>query len=151
MASFVGVAGAEVGAGVPVRVDRWFWGEGIAPLVWLDPTYLQGGDDGGLCGTEPLTPEARWVVVAWRFEGRLTVDMCAPHALADEPSGRQMLAELTAAFGPGTPVAQPPPADDFATVEPMLPMITTLLTITAATLAISAAALAVFARRGRAR
>ncbi len=148
--SLLGTAGAEVAQGVPIRVERWFRGDGIAPVVWLDPSTLQGGDDGGLCGTEPLDRDTRWVIVAWRFDGRLTVDQCAPHARADQPAGLDMLAELTTAFGPGIPV-QAVVEDDTATVEALMPLLVTLLTIAAATLAVSAMALALFARRGRER
>lgn len=149
--SFVGVAGREEAAGVPVQVSRWFRGFGMAQVVWLDPGNLQGGNDGGLCGTEPLQPGTEWVIVGWRMERHVLVDMCSPHALTDDAQGRQMLRDLTAAFGPGAPVVVTPPPEAPSTIATLMPMVTALVAIAAGMIALSAAILALFAIRDRRR
>jgi len=77
--------------------------------------------------------------------------MCSPHARTSDAQGRQMLRDLTAAFGPGAPVVVTPPPEAPSTVATLMPMVTALVAIAAGMLALSAAILALFSIRDRRR
>jgi hypothetical protein len=127
-AIFTGVAGKQEARGVPVKVDRWFWGQGAAPVVWLSASSF---GDSASCGTTPPAPDSRWLWVAWRPEngGDFGAGLCSPSGNLDTAEGRAMLEEAQAVFeGVLPPIATetslPEVVDPPVTVEPAAPAAT---------------------------
>jgi hypothetical protein len=108
-AIFTGTAGAAQARGVPVQVDRWLWGKGAAPVVWLAASSF---GDGASCGTTPPKPGTAWLWVAWLpgNRGDFGTGLCSPSGDLATPEGQAMLADALTVFQ-----AIPPPA---ATPEP---------------------------------
>ena len=110
-AVFTGTAGGRDDRGVEVRVDRWLWGAGAAPTVWLSKDSF---GDGAACGTTPPDPGSRWLWVASRRENiaDFGTGLCSPAGNLDTPEGQAMLKEALAVF----PAIAPPPAAGETTV-----------------------------------
>ena len=101
-AVFTGTAGVREARGVPVAVDRWMWGVGAAPIVWLTASSF---GDSAACGVEPPPPGTAWIWVAWRPEqGDFATGLCSPAANLATGEGRAMLADAESVFK-----AVPPP------------------------------------------
>ena len=151
-----------------MTVDRWFWGRGAAPVVWLAGSSFN--DNPGVfntCGTNPPPAGSAWIWVAWRPEdgGDFGTGLCSPAGDLSTPEGRAMLDEAMAVFTavePPTPTPEPTP-DAVASVVAVSPTPTPApdpaavardsagLTIAAALLAVTVAlfgGLIVLARRG---
>ena len=116
-AIFSGTAGAQERRGVPVQVDRWFWGQGAAPVVWLAESSF---GDGASCGTSPPPPGSRWLWIAWRpgNDGDFGTGLCSPAHDLGTPEGQAVFAEAVVVFNG---VAPPTPSEDAAggeTVDP---------------------------------
>ena len=107
---FSGTVQAPEPNGTPVLVTRWFQGEGAAGLVRVQGEWGLGGAS---CET-PLPPAGtEWIFVASRFEDKLAVNLCTPHAAVGSDAGAAMLADAIATFGNGggaPPGESPPPA-----------------------------------------
>jgi hypothetical protein len=123
-AIFTGTAGLLQDRGVPVEVDRWLWGEGAAPVVWLSANSF--GDEAG-CGTSPPTPDTQWIWVTWLpgNGGDFGTGLCSPAGMLGTDQGDAMLHEAVAVFGglsPTTPTSAPteaaPVADSPEPVDP---------------------------------
>lgn len=119
-AIFSGTAGGHERRGVPVQVDRWFWGQGAAPVVWLAESSF---GDGASCGTTPPAEGSRWLWIAWRpgNNGDFGTGLCSPAHDLGTPEGQAVFAEAVALFNgvaPPTPAAataetiDPPTAPD---------------------------------------
>ena len=152
-AVFTGTAGAREVRGVPVRVDRWFWGVGAAPVVWLAASSF---GDSAACGTEPPPAGTAWLWVTWRVEtGDFGTGACSPAGNLAGPDGQALLAEAKAVFNAIAPPEASPSSDgeSLATQAPDPAAIardTTGLAIGAVLIAASLAlfgGLAVLARR----
>ncbi len=63
-AVFSGTAGPRQGRGVPVDVERWFFGGGGAPVVWLSGDSF---GDSAACGTTQPPVGSSWVWVGERL------------------------------------------------------------------------------------
>lgn len=101
-AVFTGTAGVRERRGVPVAVDRWMWGIGAAPVVWLAATSF---GDGAACGTQAPQPGTAWIWVAWRPEdGDFATGLCSPAGNLATAEGRALLADALSVFS-----AVPPP------------------------------------------
>lgn len=110
-AIFTGTAGPRDGRGVPVSVDRWLWGAGAAPVVWLAKSSF---GDGAACGTRPPPAGSTWIWVTWLpgNRGDFGTGLCSPAGDLSTPEGRAMLDEAMAVFTavePPTPTAEPTP------------------------------------------
>lgn len=107
-AIFSGTAGLRQERGVPVEVDRWFWGEGAAPVVWLAASSFE---DPAMCGTNPPPPDTDWIWLTWIDPDSrdFTTGLCSPAAMLSTAEGDAMLAEAEEAFGAIAPPTQPPP------------------------------------------
>jgi hypothetical protein len=105
-AVFSGTAGLRQERGVPVEVERWFWGRGAAPVVWL---AARSFGDGASCGIDTPPPGSRWIWLTWLPDdgGDPLAGLCSPHAMLDTPEGEAMLAEAIAAFSDRAPPSQP--------------------------------------------
>ena len=108
-AIFTGTAGAAQARGVPVQVDRWLWGKGAAPVVWLAASSF---GNGASCGTTPPKPDTAWLWVTWLpgNRGDFGTGLCSPSGDLATPEGQALLADALTVFH-----AIPPPA---ATPEP---------------------------------
>jgi hypothetical protein len=107
-AVFTGTAGPRQARGVPVEVDRWFWGRGAAPVVWLAASSF---GDSAACGTEPPPPGSTWLWVAWRpDDGDFATGLCSPAGRLDAAEGQAMLREALALFPDTVPIGTDPPA-----------------------------------------
>jgi hypothetical protein len=109
-AIFAGTADVLQARGVPVVVERWFWGAGAAPVVWL--TADSFGDDGASCRTNPPAPGSQWIWVTWLpgNEGDFGAGLCSPAGNLATPEGQAMFDEAVATFaGVPVPSAQPDP------------------------------------------
>jgi hypothetical protein len=106
-AIFSGTAGLRQERGVPVEVERWFWGRGAAPVVWLAAGSF---GDGASCGTQEPLPGSRWIWQTWLPEdgGDPVTGLCSPHAMLDTPEGDAMLEEAIATFSDRAPPIDPP-------------------------------------------
>lgn len=104
-AIFSGTAGERQRRGVPVQVDRWFWGQGAAPVVWLAESSF---GDGASCGTTPPAQGSRWLWIAWRpgNNGDFGTGLCSPAYDLGTPEGQAVFAEAVTVF---TGVAPPTP------------------------------------------
>jgi len=102
-AIFTGTAGDRINRGVPVTVDRWLWGAGAAPVVWLAASSF---GDGAACGTQPPPAGSAWLWVGWRQEqqGDIGTGLCSPAWDLSTNEGRAKLAEANRLFD-----AKPPP------------------------------------------
>ena len=117
-AVFTGTAGAREGRGVPVKVDRWFWGVGAAPVVWLAASSF---GDSAACGTEPPPAGTAWLWVAWRVEtGDLSTGLCSPAGNLAGPEGQALLAEAMSVFKAIAP-PEPSPSSGGDTVATQAP------------------------------
>jgi hypothetical protein len=107
-AIFAGTADVLQARGVPVVVERWFWGAGAAPVVWL--TAESFGDDGGSCRTNVPPPGSQWIWVAWLpgNEGDFGTGLCSPSGNLATPEGQAMFDEAVATFV-GAPIPSPEP------------------------------------------
>lgn len=107
-AIFTGTAGLRQERGVPVEVDRWFWGEGAAPVVWLAASSFE---DPAMCGTNAPVPDTAWIWVAWVAPDSpdFQTGLCSPAAMLSSPEGEALLAEAEEAFGAIAPPTNPPP------------------------------------------
>jgi hypothetical protein len=103
---FSGLVGVRDPIGLQVAVDRWFVGRGVAPLVHLDPAYLNGDSAG--CGIAAPPAGSRWLFGGTREEGSdlISIGLCSPHGDLATPEGRALLAEAATTF-PGIVVPQP--------------------------------------------
>lgn len=104
-AIFSGTAGEHQRRGVPVQVDRWFWGQGAAPVVWLAESSF---GDGASCGTTPPPQGSRWLWIAWRpgNNGDFGTGLCSPAHDLGTPEGQAVFAEAVTVFNgvaPPTP------------------------------------------------
>jgi hypothetical protein len=152
-AIFTGTAGALQARGVPVQVDRWFWGKGASSIVWLAASSF---GDSAACGTIPPKPGSAWLWIAWPAErGDFGIGLCSPNGDLATPEGRAMLEEATAVFpavvpDPSDPTAEPA-ANPLPTVDPAAadPTVTGLRIAAILVLAslVMFGALAVIARR----
>jgi len=106
-AIFSGTAGGRERRGVPVHVDRWFWGEGAAPVVWLAASSF---GDGASCGTTPPIEGSRWLWITWRpgNNGDFGTGLCSPTHDLGTPEGQAVFAEAVAVFNG---VAPPTPTE----------------------------------------
>lgn len=97
-AIFTGMAGSLEARGVPVKVDRWLWGQNAAPVVWLAASSF--GDSAG-CGTNPPREGSSWLWVAWLpgNKGDFGTGLCSPSGDLATPEGQAMLKEALAVFG----------------------------------------------------
>jgi hypothetical protein len=115
-AIFSGTAGGHERRGVSVQVDRWFWGQGAAPVVWLAESSF---GDGAACGTTPPAEGSRWLWIAWRpgNDGDFGTGLCSPAHDLGTPEGRAVFEEAVAVFNG---VAPPPTAEAVTgeTVDP---------------------------------
>ena len=114
-AIFSGTAGEHDRRGVPVQVDRWFWGQGAAPVVWLAESSF---GDGASCGTTPPAQGSRWLWIAWRpgNDGDFGTGLCSPAHDLGTPEGQAVFAEAVAVFNG---VAPPTPTQGGGeTIEP---------------------------------
>jgi hypothetical protein len=110
----VGRTGVRVGNDVPLAVERWFWGEGIAPVVPLVPadTRMPDGTTAyNTCGVD-LPADRHLILVAYRdpADGRLHPSICSPIVDAETDEGQALLAEAVATFGDGVapvPTSEP--------------------------------------------
>lgn len=110
-AIFTGTAGPRDARGVPVAVDRWLWGAGAAPVVWLAKTSF---GNGAACGTNPPPAGSTWIWVTWLpgNRGDFGTGLCSPAGDLSTPEGRAMLDEAMAVFTavePPTPTPEPTP------------------------------------------
>ncbi len=116
-AIFSGTAGDHQPRGVPVQVDRWFWGQGAAPVVWLSESSF---GDGAACGTNPPAQGSRWLWIAWRpgNSGDFGTGLCSPAHDLGTPEGQAVFAEALDIFNG---VAPPTPVEAAAveTVDPV--------------------------------
>jgi hypothetical protein len=108
-AIFTGTAGLAVARGVPVQVDRWMWGRGAAPQVWLAADSF---GDGAACGTSVPPAGSRWLWVTWIGPGSVDfrTGLCSPAGDLATPEGQAMLADALAVFdavAPPEPVPEP--------------------------------------------
>lgn len=110
-AIFSGTAGDHQPRGVPVQVDRWFWGQGAAPVVWLTESSF---GDGAACGTNPPAQGSRWLWIAWRpgNNGDFGTGLCSPAHDLGTPEGQAVFAEALEVFNG---VAPPTPVEAAAT------------------------------------
>ena len=107
-AVFTGTAGLRQARGVPVEVERWFFGGGAAPIVWLSG---QSFGDSAACGVNPPPPGSSWLWVAWRGDdGTFGTGLCSLSGNLASPEGQAMLAEAVTAFGEA-----PAPPEETAT------------------------------------
>ncbi|HET9522538.1 MAG TPA: hypothetical protein VFO73_15930 [Candidatus Limnocylindrales bacterium] len=109
-AIFAGTADVLQARGVPVVVERWFWGAGAAPVVWL--TADSFGDDGASCRTSPPPPGSQWIWVTWLpgNQGDFGAGLCSPAGNLATPEGQAMFEEAVATFvGVAIPSAEPDP------------------------------------------
>lgn len=115
-AIFSGTAGEHQRRGVPVQVDRWFWGQGAAPVVWLAESSF---GDGASCGTTPPAEGSRWLWIAWRpgNDGDFGTGLCSPAHDLGTPEGQAVFAEALAVFN-GVAPPTPTEAAPAETVEP---------------------------------
>jgi hypothetical protein len=115
---FSGLVGPRDPIGLQVAVDRWFAGPGVAPLVHLDPTYLDR--DSGGCGVPAPPAGTRWLFGGSLLPGSdlISVSLCSPQGNLATPEGQALLADAVAAFA-GAPV--PPPANPGPTSAPAAP------------------------------
>lgn len=111
-AIFAGTAGARVARGVPVEVERWFWGAGAAPVVWLADSSF---GDSAACGTAPPPPGSRWIWVTWLpgNGGDFGTGLCSPARDLSTPEGMAMFEEAVTTFA-GVPVPSAEPSDPAA-------------------------------------
>lgn len=104
-AIFSGTAGGHERRGVPVQVDRWFWGQGAAPVVWLAESSF---GDGAACGTTPPAEGSRWLWIAWKSgnNGDFGTGLCSPAHDLGTPEGQTVFKEAVAVFnGVAPPIA----------------------------------------------
>lgn len=115
-AIFTGTAGEQQARGVPVQVDRWLWGQGAAPVVWLAASSF---GDGAACGITPPSKGSRWLWVAWLpgNNGDFGTGLCSPAGDLDTPEGQAMLADALTVFDAVDPPA-PTPAEPNAAPNP---------------------------------
>ncbi len=115
-AIFSGTAGDHQPRGVPVQVDRWFWGQGAAPVVWLTESSF---GDGAACGTNPPAQGSRWLWIAWRpgNNGDFGTGLCSPAHDLGTPEGQAVFAEALEVFNG---VAPPTPVEATETVDPAI-------------------------------
>lgn len=108
-AIFTGTIGRSDARGVPIQVDRWFWGVGSAPVVWLSSDSFGDGDS---CRIErpPLGSSWLWVGSPTR-EGTLTTGSCTPSVSLATADGQAKLAEAAKAFAGRQPIAAPSDAN----------------------------------------
>ena len=108
-AVFSGTAGVRDGRGVPVTIDRWFWGRGAAPVVWLAASSF---GDGASCGTNPPPAGTSWIWVTWfPPDGRdPATGLCSPSGDLSTGEGQKMLAEATQVFPDLVPLQTPEPS-----------------------------------------
>lgn len=106
-AVFSGTAGVREGRGVPVSIDRWFWGRGAAPVVWLAASSF---GDGASCGTNPPPAGTSWIWVTWFPPDGAdpTTGLCSPSGDLSTAEGQKMLAEAIQVF----PAVVPQPTPD---------------------------------------
>ena len=105
-AVFTGTAGVRERRGVPVAVDRWMWGIGGAPVVWLASSSF---GDSAACGTEPPQPGTAWIWVAWRPEnGDFATGLCSPSGNLATGEGRALLADALSVFNAVSPPESSP-------------------------------------------
>jgi hypothetical protein len=119
-ALFTGTAGKRQERGVPVEIQRWFWGRGSAPIVWLSGDSF---GDGAACGINEPPPGSSWLWLASPADdGTFGTGICSPSWRLDTPEGQAMLAEAVTLFGPDSEVepATPVPTSDapLPTAEP---------------------------------
>jgi hypothetical protein len=115
---FSGLVGPRDPIGLQVAVDRWFAGRGIAPLVHLDPAYLDRDSAG--CGVPAPPAGSRWLFGGSRQPGSdlISISLCSPQGDLATPEGQTLLADAVSAF-PGVPV--PRPTDPGPTAAPAAP------------------------------
>ncbi|HUQ77895.1 MAG TPA: hypothetical protein VM427_03340 [Patescibacteria group bacterium] len=96
-AVFSGTAGVRDRRGVPVSIDRWFWGRGAAPIVWLAASSF---GDGAACGTNPPPAGSSWIWVTWFPPDAAdpATGLCSPSGDLSTGDGQKMLAEAIQAF-----------------------------------------------------
>jgi hypothetical protein len=107
-AVFTGSPGVRQARGVPVTVDRWFWGVGAAPTVWLADENFPHPNVSSSCEIQAPAPGSRWLWVGWLpgNAGTIDVGLCSPAGDLSTEAGQQLLAEATKIF---PEVAIPPP------------------------------------------
>lgn len=110
-AVFSGTAGVRDGRGVPVSIDRWFWGRGAAPVVWLAASSF---GDSAACGTNPPPAGSAWIWVTWfpPDGADLTTGLCSPSGELSTAEGQKMLAEAMQVF----PAVVPQPTPEVTSV-----------------------------------
>lgn len=125
-AVFTGTAGARDRRGVPVSVDRWYWGRGAAPVVWLAASSF---GDGSSCGTNPPPVGSAWIWVTWLPPDGVdpATGLCSPSGDLSTPEGQKLLAEAETVFeavlpsatsGSSTPPGRPSTLAPTATTAP---------------------------------
>lgn len=137
--------------GFPVRVTRWFKGDGLAPRIWMAASGFDGNS--ASCGIAPPPVGVEWIVVGYRIpdQAELIVNMCAPHHPVGSVEGTAMLADATATFeGSVLPVPTLPPTGP-AGDEPMGGVLVILPALLATMLGATGLILGVYAITSRRR
>jgi hypothetical protein len=109
-AVFAGTAGPRDARGVPVRVERWFQGQGAAPTVWLAGSSFNGIPGiSNSCGIDPPPAGSSWLWVAYPGEGGdFGTGLCSPAVDLATPEGAAVLKEADALFGGEAPIIPDP-------------------------------------------
>lgn len=115
-AIFSGTADIRQARGVPVAVERWFWGAGAAPVVWLSANSF---GDSAACGVNVPPPGSRWIWVTWLpgNQGDYGTGLCSPSGDLDTPEGQAMFEEAVATFS-GAPIPSIEAAPTAAPADP---------------------------------
>jgi hypothetical protein len=117
---FSGTVRATDASNLEVAVDRWFHGDGIEPLVRLDPAGF--GSHGESCQIAPPPPGSRWLFAVGRQPGTglVSLNLCSVRGDLSTAEGRALLAAAVRMF-PNAAVPSPPATDELAASSPATP------------------------------
>lgn len=137
--------------GFPVRVTRWFKGDGLAPRVWMAASGFDGNS--ASCGVAPPAVGVEWIVVAYRIpdQAELIVNLCAPHHPVGSAAGAAMLADAAATFAGSLPPVPTLPPTGPTGDEPMGGVLVILPALVATMLGATGLILGVYAITSRRR
>lgn len=105
-----GTIGVQQADRIPIAVEAWYHGNGVAPVVWLSVDDVPGGVASHDCGRPSLhAGERQFIVAAGPPSGPFAQRACTPSGTLETAAGQALVADAAEVFGAPLQPSSPDP------------------------------------------